>query len=202
MSPGNVPTPAVELHLIAVCVLKRWRNFNYRNMTSVETLSSLGLVCTEADWMGDCVEFSAERLLEIWDFQLPQPCRFQSPASEKLTCFYLHIFYCLSQIFNHFPVPRSLSFMFIFSVVMISSLISRLRHYRLFWFVNNSKNVDFGLLSHLSPEDGDNMFIRNVGVYLQVHVFLQPRRQTSTAVHKWDFRFSRRRVWRWLPSGL
>jgi hypothetical protein len=29
---------------------------------------------------------------------------------------------------------------------------------------------------YLSPEDGGSMFLRNVGIYLQVHTALQPRR--------------------------
>jgi hypothetical protein len=35
------------------------------------------------------------------------------------------------------------------------------------------------LISPISnPEDGDNMFLRNVGIYLQVHTTLQTRRPT------------------------
>jgi hypothetical protein len=33
---------------------------------------------------------------------------------------------------------------------------------------------------HFCPEDGDSMFLRNMSIYLQVHMALQPRRQTST----------------------
>jgi hypothetical protein len=34
--------------------------------------------------------------------------------------------------------------------------------------------------SNFSPEDGDSMFLRNVGVYLQIHMALLPRRPTMT----------------------
>jgi hypothetical protein len=37
-----------------------------------------------------------------------------------------------------------------------------------------------GLVDRFSPEDGDSMFLRNVGVYLQVHTALQTIRPTST----------------------
>jgi hypothetical protein len=29
-----------------------------------------------------------------------------------------------------------------------------------------------------SPEDGRNMFLRNVGIYIEVHMALKPRRPT------------------------
>jgi hypothetical protein len=32
----------------------------------------------------------------------------------------------------------------------------------------------------LNPEDGGSMFLRNVGIYLQVHTTLQPKRTIST----------------------
>jgi hypothetical protein len=37
-------------------------------------------------------------------------------------------------------------------------------------------------VSILSPEDGGNMFHRNVGICLQIHTASQPRRPTSTAL--------------------
>jgi hypothetical protein len=33
-------------------------------------------------------------------------------------------------------------------------------------------------------KDGDSMFLRNVGIYMQAHAELQPRRLTSTAADK------------------
>jgi hypothetical protein len=47
----------------------------------------------------------------------------------------------------------------------------------------------------LQGEDGDNMFLRNVGICLQVHMALQPRRPTSTwwfYVPCWCFNFQLR----------
>jgi hypothetical protein len=35
-------------------------------------------------------------------------------------------------------------------------------------------------VSIFSPEDGDSMFLRNFGIYLQVHTVLQPTRPTLT----------------------
>jgi hypothetical protein len=40
-------------------------------------------------------------------------------------------------------------------------------------------NVSCGTMMQ-SPEDGGSMFLRNVGIYLQVHTALHPRRPTST----------------------
>jgi hypothetical protein len=40
-----------------------------------------------------------------------------------------------------------------------------------------------------NPEDGDSMFLRNVGIYLLVHTALQPTKPTSTW---WDLRSHRR----------
>jgi hypothetical protein len=37
-----------------------------------------------------------------------------------------------------------------------------------------------------SPEDGDSMFLWNVGTYLQVHVALQPRRPTTIFSPPWE----------------
>jgi hypothetical protein len=34
---------------------------------------------------------------------------------------------------------------------------------------------------HFSPEDGGSMFLENVGIYLQVHMALLPRRPTLTS---------------------
>jgi hypothetical protein len=34
--------------------------------------------------------------------------------------------------------------------------------------------------------DGDSMFLRNAGVYLQVYTALQPRRTTSTSSPPWE----------------
>jgi hypothetical protein len=33
---------------------------------------------------------------------------------------------------------------------------------------------------YFSPEDGSSMFLRNFGVYLQIHTALQPRTLTTT----------------------
>jgi hypothetical protein len=42
---------------------------------------------------------------------------------------------------------------------------------------------DIGLVSYFSPEDGGYVFFRNVGIYLQVCVALQPTRPTPTSVY-------------------
>jgi hypothetical protein len=39
-------------------------------------------------------------------------------------------------------------------------------------------------VTQFSPEDGDSMFLRNVGIYLQARMALQPRRPTSTNLIK------------------
>jgi hypothetical protein len=41
-------------------------------------------------------------------------------------------------------------------------------------------------VSVFSPEDGDSIFLRNVGTYLQVHTALQPTRPTSTSLLPWE----------------
>jgi hypothetical protein len=42
---------------------------------------------------------------------------------------------------------------------------------------------DIGPLSYFSPEDRGYVFLRNVDIYLQVFVALQPTRPTPTAVY-------------------
>jgi hypothetical protein len=42
------------------------------------------------------------------------------------------------------------------------------------------------LYHQASPEDGGNMFLWNVGIYLQVHAALQPTRPTSTSSQPWE----------------
>jgi hypothetical protein len=42
-----------------------------------------------------------------------------------------------------------------------------------------------------SPEDEDSKFVRNVGIYLQVHTALQPRRPTSRSYLTSSFSKSR-----------
>jgi hypothetical protein len=61
------------------------------------------------------------------------------------------------------PTAEKMS-MFFFRVVTPCELVSR--HQR------------FGG-TYFSPEDGGSMFLRNIGVYLQVHTALQPRRPTE-----------------------
>jgi hypothetical protein len=41
-------------------------------------------------------------------------------------------------------------------------------------------------LSHFNSKDGDSMFLRNVGVYQQVHTALQPRRPTLICSPVWQ----------------
>jgi hypothetical protein len=41
-------------------------------------------------------------------------------------------------------------------------------------------------LSQFSPEDGGSMILWNVGIYLQVHLALQPRRPTLTTSPLWE----------------
>jgi hypothetical protein len=48
-----------------------------------------------------------------------------------------------------------------------------------FWVVMPSGRVGKYQLSeehYVSPEDGGSMFLRNVGIFLEVHTVLQPRR--------------------------
>jgi hypothetical protein len=40
--------------------------------------------------------------------------------------------------------------------------------------------LHFQVLCHLSPEEGGSIFLQNIDIYLQVHMMLLPRRQTST----------------------
>jgi hypothetical protein len=44
-------------------------------------------------------------------------------------------------------------------------------------------------VSILVPENGD-MFLKNVGIYKQVHMVLQLRRQTLTSSSQWEHKFS------------
>jgi hypothetical protein len=54
--------------------------------------------------------------------------------------------------------------------------------------IRNGKGVKCEHLSYaqsspFTPEDGGSVFLRNVGMYLQVHMVLQTRRPTSTHTH-------------------
>jgi hypothetical protein len=40
-----------------------------------------------------------------------------------------------------------------------------------------------------NPEDGDSMFLRNVGIYLRVHTVSQPR-TTSSSSPPWELQIS------------
>jgi hypothetical protein len=54
------------------------------------------------------------------------------------------------------------------------------------------KESELCRMSGFRTEDGGSMFLRNVGIYLQVHTALLPRRSTKTALNMkmavfWDF---------------
>jgi hypothetical protein len=52
-------------------------------------------------------------------------------------------------------------------------------------------------LQDFSPEDGDSMFLRNVGIYLQVHMASHSRETTSISLWNVLSPSSRLQPWRW-----
>jgi hypothetical protein len=48
------------------------------------------------------------------------------------------------------------------------------------WTSDRYQHFAFTYCFHLGPEDGGSMFLRNVGIYLQVYQVLQPRSRKST----------------------
>jgi hypothetical protein len=55
----------------------------------------------------------------------------------------------------------------------------------LFTNTPNLWDLRFSRQCRVDLEDGDSMFLRSVGLYLQVHTALRPRRPTSTSSPPW-----------------
>jgi hypothetical protein len=82
--------------------------------------------------------------------------------------------YSFSRFFHlmRFEVPNAVKIsMLVFWVVTPCGLAGRYKHFEEY------------TISNLSPEDGDNMFLRNVDLDLQVHTTLLPTRQTLILFH-------------------
>jgi hypothetical protein len=65
---------------------------------------------------------------------------------------------------------------------LLKTITSYLRIFNRLTYLNKCLGL---FMFVFTPEDGDSMFLRNAGIYLQVHTALQPRRPTRTSSSQW-----------------